>query len=72
MPSWLSDRAIDNGFYYDFDMEHKLNDQDLLKIQKEMKKMIQANLSVGTVRAAAEKKRFKFMAGSSTRITRWS
>ena len=26
--------AIDNGFYYDFDMEHKLNDQDLLKIQK--------------------------------------
>lgn len=35
--------AIDNGFYYDFDMEHKLNDQDLLKIQKEMKKIIQAN-----------------------------
>ena len=26
--------AIDNGFYYDFDMEHKLTDQDLLKIQK--------------------------------------
>ena len=35
--------AIDNGFYYDFDMEHKLTDQDLLKIQKEMKKIIQAN-----------------------------
>ncbi|MGN0658330.1 MAG: threonine--tRNA ligase [Emergencia sp.] len=35
--------AIDNGFYYDIDMEHKLNDQDLLKIQKEMKKVIQAN-----------------------------
>jgi len=35
--------AIDNGFYYDFDMEHKLNDQDLLKIQKEMKKVIKAN-----------------------------
>lgn len=35
--------AIDNGFYYDFDMEHKLSDQDLLKIQKEMKKIIQAN-----------------------------
>ena len=28
--------AIENGFYYDFDMEHKLNDQDLLKIQKEI------------------------------------
>ncbi len=35
--------SIDNGFYYDFDMEHVLNDQDLLKIQKEMKKIIQAN-----------------------------
>ena len=35
--------AIDNGFYYDFDMEHKLTDQDLLKIQKEIKKIISAN-----------------------------
>ena len=35
--------AIDNGFYYDIDMEHKLSDQDLLKIQKEMKKVINAN-----------------------------
>ena len=34
--------AIDNGFYYDIDMEHKLSDQDLLKIQKEMKKVINA------------------------------
>lgn len=35
--------AIENGFYYDFDLEYKLTDQDLLKIQKEMKKIIQAN-----------------------------
>ena len=35
--------AIENGFYYDIDMEHKLTEQDLLKIQKEMKKVIQAN-----------------------------
>mgnify|MGYP002076755634 CR=1 FL=1 len=28
--------AIDNGFYYDIDMEYKLGDQDLLKIQKEI------------------------------------
>lgn len=35
--------SIDNGFYYDFDMEHKLEPNDLLKIQKEMKKVIQAN-----------------------------
>ena len=35
--------AIENGFYYDFDLEYKFTDQDLLKIQKEMKKIIQAN-----------------------------
>lgn len=35
--------AIENGFYYDFDLEYKFTEQDLLKIQKEMKKIIQAN-----------------------------
>jgi len=36
--------SIDNGFYYDIDMEHKITEEDLLKIQKEMKKIIQSNL----------------------------
>ena len=35
--------AIDNGFYYDFDTEHKFSEEDFLKIQKEMKKIVQAN-----------------------------
>ena len=35
--------AIDNGFYYDFDLEYKFTEADFLKIQKEMKKIIQAN-----------------------------
>jgi len=35
--------SIDNGFYYDIDMEHKITEEDLLKIQKEMKRIIQAN-----------------------------
>ncbi|MGL4483944.1 MAG: threonine--tRNA ligase [Anaerovoracaceae bacterium] len=34
--------AIKDGFYYDFDMEHKLTEEDLPKIQKEMKKIIKA------------------------------
>ncbi len=38
--------AIENGFYYDIDMEHKITDQDLLKIQKEMKRIIQANYPI--------------------------
>jgi threonyl-tRNA synthetase len=36
--------SIDNGFYYDIDMEYKITEEDLLKIQKEMKRIIQANL----------------------------
>ena len=35
--------AIDNGFYYDFESEHKFGEEDFMKIQKEMKKIIQAN-----------------------------
>jgi len=35
--------SIDNGFYYDIDMEHKITEEDLLKIQKEMKRIIQSN-----------------------------
>lgn len=53
--------AIENGFYYDFDMEHKLNDQDLLKIQKEMKKIIQANYSLERFELPREEA-IKFMA----------
>ena len=29
--------AIDDGFYYDFDLEHKFTDEDLEKIEEEMK-----------------------------------
>ena len=53
--------AIDNGFYYDIDMEHKLTDQDLLKIQKEMKKVIQANYKLERFELPREEA-IKFMA----------
>lgn len=35
--------AIENGFYYDFDLDYKFSETDFLKIQKEMKKIIAAN-----------------------------
>lgn len=35
--------SIDNGFYYDIDLDYRITDQDLFKIMKEMKKIIQAN-----------------------------
>jgi threonyl-tRNA synthetase len=32
--------AVENGFYYDFDSEHKFTPEDLIKIEKEMKNII--------------------------------
>lgn len=38
--------AIEEGFYYDFDIDHTLNEEDLKKIEEEMQKIIQENLTV--------------------------
>ena len=38
--------AIEDGFYYDIDMEHRLNEEDLLKIEEEMKNIIKENIRV--------------------------
>lgn len=38
--------AIDNGYYYDFDMEHKITEEDLSKIEKEMKKFRASSISL--------------------------
>ena len=38
--------AIDNGFYYDFDLEHRFSEEDLASLEKEMNKIVQANYPV--------------------------
>ena len=38
--------SIDNGFYYDIDMEHQLTPDDLAKIEKEMKHIVKENLPI--------------------------
>ena len=38
--------SIDNGFYYDIDVEEKLSNDDLAKIEAEMKKIVKENLSI--------------------------
>ncbi len=38
--------AIDNGFYYDFDVEHPFTADELLKIEAEMKKIVKENLAL--------------------------
>ncbi len=38
--------AIDNGFYYDFDLEgHSFTDEDLVNIENEMKNIVKQNLT---------------------------
>jgi len=35
--------AIENGFYYDFDTEHRFSDEDFEKIEKEMRALIKSD-----------------------------
>ncbi|MDR1696610.1 MAG: threonine--tRNA ligase, partial [Rickettsiales bacterium] len=35
--------AIENGFYYDFDLEHKISEDDFPRIEKEMRELIKSN-----------------------------
>nr|WP_254867648.1 threonine--tRNA ligase [Marinitoga sp. 1154] len=38
--------VIENGFYYDFDLEEKISEDDLPKIEAEMKKIIKEDLPI--------------------------
>ncbi|MBR3133590.1 MAG: threonine--tRNA ligase [Clostridia bacterium] len=38
--------SIDRGFYYDFDVEKPFSEEDLAKIEEEMKKIIKEDLSI--------------------------
>ena len=38
--------SIDNGFYYDFDTEHRFSEEDYPKIEEEMKKIIKEDLPI--------------------------
>ncbi|AOM82276.1 threonine--tRNA ligase [Salisediminibacterium beveridgei] len=46
--------VIEEGFYYDIDMEHKLTPEDLPKIEKEMKKIIDENHEIKRVEVSRE------------------
>lgn len=38
--------AIENGFYYDIDLDYKITEEDLSKIKKEMKAIVKENLKI--------------------------
>ncbi|MGE7919760.1 threonine--tRNA ligase [Viridibacillus sp. NPDC093762] len=46
--------VIDNGFYYDVDMESTITVQDLAKIEKEMSKIIAENIEIARVELSRE------------------
>ena len=46
--------AIDNGFYYDFDMDNTITQEDLLKIEAEMKKIIKENIPIERVEMSTD------------------
>src|SRR5699024_4214745 len=50
--------TIEDGFYYDIDMDHSLTPEDLPKIEKEMQRIVDENLEIRRVevsRAEAER-----------------
>ncbi|MFD1851919.1 threonine--tRNA ligase [Oceanobacillus bengalensis] len=53
--------VIEEGFYYDMDMAHKITPEDLPKIEKEMKRIIDENLEIKRVEVSREEaiERFK-------------
>lgn len=40
--------SIENGFYYDIDLEYRIKEEDLEKIESEMKKIIKENIKIET------------------------
>ena len=46
--------AIDNGFYYDFDVEKPFSSEDLAKIESEMKKIVKEGIPVERFMASAD------------------
>ena len=49
--------AIENGFYYDFDIDHTFTSEDISNIEAEMKKIIKENLAVEKFELSAKEAR---------------
>ena len=46
--------AIDNGFYYDFDFDFKLTDENLKDIEQEMAKIVKESLPLVRVKVSRD------------------
>ncbi|QGX65166.1 threonine--tRNA ligase [Bacillus sp. ms-22] len=54
--------VIENGFYYDVDIDVAITPEDLPKIEKEMKKIINSNLPIERVEVSREEAKARFEA----------
>lgn len=52
--------VIEEGFYYDFDMEHSVTPEDLAKIEKEMKRIVDEALEIERVEVSREEAKKMF------------
>src|SRR5699024_418611 len=52
--------TIEEGFYYDLDMEQSLKPEDLPKIEKEMKRIVDESLSIERVEVSREEAKKMF------------
>lgn len=52
--------VIENGFYYDIDMEESLTPEDLPKIEKEMQKIVDENHEIERIELSREEAKEKF------------
>lgn len=62
--------VIEDGFYYDMDLEHPLNPEDLLKIEKEMDRIVSENLPI--VRHEVSRGKHWSASASWVILTSWS
>ncbi|MFK3938861.1 threonine--tRNA ligase [Alkalihalobacillus sp. NPDC078783] len=52
--------VIEDGFYYDIDSEESITQEDLPKIEKEMKKIVSENLEIHRLEVSREEAKVKF------------
>ncbi|WP_404453474.1 threonine--tRNA ligase [Virgibacillus necropolis] len=52
--------VIEEGFYYDMDMEHSLTPEDLPKIEKEMQRIVDENLEIERIEVSREEAKEMF------------
>src|SRR5690625_2824526 len=54
--------VIDEGFYYDMDLEQSITTEDLPKIEKEMQRIIDENLEIKRIEVSRDEAKEKFRA----------